>query len=245
MECKILAHRGYREKFPENTLLGFKKALEFGADGIECDIQKTGDNKYVIIHDDTINRIAGIKSDEAIRVCEKKLDELKTYNIGSGESIATLEQLLGIMPDNKIINLELKMETLTKEDCPEIFRVVSAYNKNNNFMVSSFAPDLLYYFTKKKFSVGFLIGEKTIEMGFWTLFKTIIKIKPEYINIPIQIFNITGSFVAVLIIRLLRILKFKIAFWTINSVNDLKKIIRFADIIITDRVEFILENLKK
>ena len=49
---KLLAHRGYSAKYPENTLLAFKKAFEKKADGIECDLQKSKDNKFVIIHDD-------------------------------------------------------------------------------------------------------------------------------------------------------------------------------------------------
>jgi glycerophosphoryl diester phosphodiesterase len=40
----ILAHRGYSQKFPENTLLAFNKAFENNADGIECDLQKSKDN---------------------------------------------------------------------------------------------------------------------------------------------------------------------------------------------------------
>ena len=35
----VLGHRGYRARFPENTLLAFALALGFGADGIECDLQ--------------------------------------------------------------------------------------------------------------------------------------------------------------------------------------------------------------
>ena len=42
-EVKVLGHRGYRAKYPENTLLAFGKAFEAGADGIECDVQKCAD----------------------------------------------------------------------------------------------------------------------------------------------------------------------------------------------------------
>ena len=31
---KNFAHRGFSGKYPENTMLAFKKALEAGADGI-------------------------------------------------------------------------------------------------------------------------------------------------------------------------------------------------------------------
>lgn len=53
---KNFAHRGFSGKYPENTMLAFKKAIEFGADGIELDVQLTKDEEIVIIHDETIDR---------------------------------------------------------------------------------------------------------------------------------------------------------------------------------------------
>lgn len=35
---KNFAHRGFSGKYPENTMLAFRKALECGADGIEMDV---------------------------------------------------------------------------------------------------------------------------------------------------------------------------------------------------------------
>ena len=48
---KNFAHRGFSGKYPENTMLAFKKALEAGADGIELDVQMTKDGQVVVIHD--------------------------------------------------------------------------------------------------------------------------------------------------------------------------------------------------
>ncbi len=42
MKPKIIAHRGHSEKYPENTLLAFKKAIEVGADKIEFDVHYIG-----------------------------------------------------------------------------------------------------------------------------------------------------------------------------------------------------------
>ena len=41
---------------PENTIAAFRKALEMGAGGIECDVRISSDGYPVIIHDDTIDR---------------------------------------------------------------------------------------------------------------------------------------------------------------------------------------------
>ena len=50
------AHRGFSGKYPENTMLAFRKALEAGADGIELDVQLTKDGQVVIIHDEKVDR---------------------------------------------------------------------------------------------------------------------------------------------------------------------------------------------
>jgi glycerophosphoryl diester phosphodiesterase len=52
----VLGHRGLPARYPENTLRSFRKALEAGADGIECDLQKTADGRYVVVHDETVDR---------------------------------------------------------------------------------------------------------------------------------------------------------------------------------------------
>ena len=53
---KNFAHRGFCGKYPENTMLAFRKAVEAGVDGIELDVQLTKDGHVVIIHDETVNR---------------------------------------------------------------------------------------------------------------------------------------------------------------------------------------------
>ena len=47
---KVFAHRGFSGKYPENTMLAFKKAEEVGCYGIELDVQLTKDDEIVIMH---------------------------------------------------------------------------------------------------------------------------------------------------------------------------------------------------
>lgn len=56
MRTKIFAHRGASGKYPENTMIAFKKAAEEGADGIELDVHLTRDHLPVVIHDETVDR---------------------------------------------------------------------------------------------------------------------------------------------------------------------------------------------
>ncbi|MBN2437226.1 MAG: hypothetical protein JXL20_01345 [Deltaproteobacteria bacterium] len=53
-----IAHRGYSARYPENTLLAFKKATAAGADMIELDVRLSQDGRLVVIHDERIDRTA-------------------------------------------------------------------------------------------------------------------------------------------------------------------------------------------
>jgi glycerophosphoryl diester phosphodiesterase len=50
-DYKIFGHRGCRGILPENTIVGFQKALDLGADGIEWDVVVNKDQQLVISHE--------------------------------------------------------------------------------------------------------------------------------------------------------------------------------------------------
>ena len=52
----IIAHRGYKKKYPENTLAAFKAAMDAGVPMIELDVMLSRDRKLVVIHDETLER---------------------------------------------------------------------------------------------------------------------------------------------------------------------------------------------
>jgi len=47
----IIAHRGASRAEPENTLAAFRRAGDFGADGVELDVRRTADDRLVVHHD--------------------------------------------------------------------------------------------------------------------------------------------------------------------------------------------------
>lgn len=90
-----LAHRGYSEKYPENTMIAFVEAIEGNFDGIETDVHLTKDNRLVLIHDEKINRTSNGKG----YVKDLTYDELCKYNFNYHfkeykEKIPLLEELL-------------------------------------------------------------------------------------------------------------------------------------------------------
>ncbi|MDJ0769864.1 MAG: glycerophosphodiester phosphodiesterase [Ilumatobacter sp.] len=47
----VIAHRGASQAEPENTVAAFERAVEMGADAIELDVRRTGDDRLVVHHD--------------------------------------------------------------------------------------------------------------------------------------------------------------------------------------------------
>ncbi len=132
-----IAHRGYSGKFDENTMLAFRKALEYKADGIETDVQLSKDNIPVIIHDETLDRT----TDGRGYVKEYKLSELKKFRTKNGEEIPTLRELLVFVAESnlKVLNLELKNSILPYEGLEEkVLEMIYKHNLKEKVIISSF-----------------------------------------------------------------------------------------------------------
>lgn len=109
---KIFAHRGYSGKYPENTILAFKKALDIGVDGIELDVHKSKDGKLVVIHDEDIKRTfdgEGLIKDYTLKELQDfKCKDLKFFN-NEECKICTLEDVIKLIKNENItLNIEAK-----------------------------------------------------------------------------------------------------------------------------------------
>jgi glycerophosphoryl diester phosphodiesterase len=94
----LIGHRGAPQHEPENTLAGFRHALEAGLDGIELDVQQTQDGVLVVHHDPTL--ATGERLDELT------WEELHTTAPQVPRLEAVLE-LLDAYPD-RYLNIEVK-----------------------------------------------------------------------------------------------------------------------------------------
>jgi glycerophosphoryl diester phosphodiesterase len=52
----VVAHRGASQDVPEHTLAAYAKAIEDGADALECDVRLTADGVLVCVHDRRVDR---------------------------------------------------------------------------------------------------------------------------------------------------------------------------------------------
>jgi len=85
----VLGHRGAPLERPENTLGGFRAAVEAGADGVELDVQRSADDVPVVIHDLTLDRT----TDGSGEVRAQPWSDLSARSAGPGEPLRRLEEV--------------------------------------------------------------------------------------------------------------------------------------------------------
>lgn len=73
----VVGHRGVPTLHQENTLAGFRRAVQLGIPAIELDVQLTKDHKAVVLHDGHLGRLTGDKR----YVWELTWDELAKLRI--------------------------------------------------------------------------------------------------------------------------------------------------------------------
>lgn len=145
----IQGHRGCRGLYPENTLAGFKYAMEeIGVDTLELDVGITKDMVLVVNHDTYLNPERTMK--DGVFIAEKNfikdltLEQLKEYSVGKlrnrfsfykqkqleDEKMPTLQEVIDLVKDfnsqsEKQVNLnvETKVNVLAPDEThpPEVF----------------------------------------------------------------------------------------------------------------------------
>ncbi len=143
MNQKVLAHRGFSSRYPENTMAAFRAALECGADGVEFDVQLSGDGVPVIIHDESLRRTAGI--DRAVEDCD--LSELRAADVSGAfreetgpQPVPTLEEYFDLVRDRAFLS-DIELKTGIRE-YPGIERrvveMIRAFRLEDRVLFSSF-----------------------------------------------------------------------------------------------------------
>lgn len=94
---KVIGHRGWPSKYPDNVLKGIAAALEV-ADMVEVDVRRSGDGCLILSHDAVLGSMV---------VCEAPWADLARVDLGRGFYPASLDQLLKEFPTSRF-NFEVK-----------------------------------------------------------------------------------------------------------------------------------------
>lgn len=113
----ICGHRGYKGKYPENTIMGFQKCLETGAESFETDLYLTIDDVLVVSHDVNTKRTYsypnGDEADFYIPKSSYENDLKGLVNKKTGDKLLTFKTLCEFLVDTenieqKVIMLDIK-----------------------------------------------------------------------------------------------------------------------------------------
>lgn len=157
----ILGHRGASQgpgSGPENTLLALTRALHQGADGVELDVMRCGSGEVVVVHDETLSRVARGQSGADCRVRQTPLAKLRRFDLGEGQRLPTLDEVLQSLGERPLINIELKTQEVSNlpsarrylqddglaQAVADVLARHGRLNRNGRTLLSSFDPFLLF-----------------------------------------------------------------------------------------------------
>ncbi len=153
----VLAHRGFRGAYPENTMPAFQKAAELGVDGLETDIHQTKDGVLVVCHDETVDRTtngSGLIKEMTLAELQRldagyrwTADNGRTYpHRGQGITIPTLEELFTAFPQFWI-NVDIKQSS--PPIVTPFVAMIRQFNMADKMMVGSFDTETVRQFRQQ------------------------------------------------------------------------------------------------
>ena len=249
----VMAHRGGRGLWPENTLYAFEQAVALGVDVLEMDIHSTADGVLVVMHDDTVERT----TDGTGPVHSLTLEQLKALDAGynwsaddgqtfpyrgQGITVPTLEEVFAAFPATSM-NIEIKQAepSLAASFC----QLIRDYGMVERVLVASFdkevseefrlaCPEVATSASQNEVVVLFVLSKALLE-GVYSPAAQAVQV-PEYEG---NLHVLTPRFVAAAHSRNL-----EVHAWTINEVEDMQRMVDLGvDGIITDYPDRLLELL--
>ena len=138
------AHRGlHNEKRAENSMSAFLAAVRIGY-GIELDVRLSKDGKLVVFHDDTLDRVCGVKG----KVSDFTAKELAKFSLsGTGEGIPLFTDVLAAVNGRVPLLVEIKESGVNTDTAEAVCEVMKHYK--GLYLIESFSPFALRVVKKR------------------------------------------------------------------------------------------------
>lgn len=217
-----IGHRGARGYEPENTLIGFQKAIDLHVDRIELDIHLSNDGEIMVIHDETLERTTNGKG----LVNQFSLPQLKRLKADKSQAIPTLTEVLDLINQKCDVNIELK----SFESAEKVVLLIEKYISEkkwryDQFIVSSFDWNALtqVHLLNDKIPLG-VLTETDVNLAL--AFAKFIQAKSIHPYFHLLTAEKTKQ---------LQAEGFQVFPWTVNEIEDIKQIKNYnVDGIISD-----------
>lgn len=110
---RIMAHRGARNLWAENSLLGFRQILPHGFAAVEFDVHLTDAGELVVIHDATLDRTTDLTG--PVRALTPEARQAARLRGPDGaltdEHIPTLDEVLALLATDPAIELWVELKS--------------------------------------------------------------------------------------------------------------------------------------
>lgn len=229
----IVAHRGGGDLGPENTIKGINAASKFGAEWSEIDVQRTKDEKYIINHDNTFERLTGNENSPG-EMTLSRIKKLKVKDTFSPHrkwgKIPTLEETLDFSKGKIGLLVELKGKSADRKMADDVVKAISSRKMTKECVVISLNYKLIEYVKKKypQIKTGYL---------YFFVFGDASRFNADYLIMEEDIVNEN-------IVRRLHEDNKKVLAWTVNEEETVHRLAEaHVDGIITDNVKGIRKAL--
>lgn len=264
--CYLLGHRAARAEMLENCQDGFAYVQQLQKhgkqlDGVEFDVQMTADGKFVVVHDETLNRLARQQSWIADKTWTE-LDAIVQSDYGRFSQrfelgflkhhILLLDDLSPYLQHFRHIELEIKTHAKTQPALlvKNLLRLLSQEIwQDLPITLTSFDTDILYQILSQQQSLtlkrhtGLLLDLKTTLASQIAFLPT-----PDAAgkNLILQTFNracalgcsqvgIYYPLITPTLLEIAKIYGLTVSAWTVNEVEVAKRLIEMGvDCVITD-----------
>lgn len=154
----VVGHRGVPKLHQENTLAGFRRAVELGVHAVELDVRLTADRRAIVVHDHNLRRLTGssfdvdhLRWDQVHKLRVKKVLPMGLDTHGQQvvqiyereEPIPLLAEVLSEIAPNASINVELKLDMPRwwgVEIADVVAEVIRKAGVEDRVIVTSFDP---------------------------------------------------------------------------------------------------------
>jgi glycerophosphoryl diester phosphodiesterase len=174
------AHRAGDAMLPENTAEGVAHSLALGYDGVEIDIHATSDGVFVLLHDDSCQRMLGLDGTvDQHTYAELKDLPLRNHTVPTPLRLARLDSVLARYGDSLLFYLDIKVTGRDQAD--SIAQLIERFAPKENVLIASssipFITSLEYHHPELNTVLeGFDKGEECT----WWLFPK--NFRPDFVS---------------------------------------------------------------
>jgi glycerophosphoryl diester phosphodiesterase len=248
----VFAHRGGADALPEHTLGAYLRALDEGADGLECDVRLTRDGHLVCLHDRNLRRTSNGRG----LVSSKTLAELDSLNFGSWHPgypadeehpdlsrLLTLDTLLTALRDSgRQVRLLIETKHPSRYGAEVERKLVDMLERHG-------LPDGKVQVTVMSFAALALRRIRTQAPAVPTVY--LLEILPPGVGRGRLPFGsrVAGPSIGLVrarpgLVSSLKQAGHQVYVWTVNKPDDLETVLEHrVDGVITDRPKFLLDRL--